>query len=427
MFIVYILSRIVDKFFLASSALAVKEHPNLALLGPDHNRLAAHAPYHVKRVHRSAPEGKLEGVFRDPLFDRLSQLRGDLKEAVRRAQAPDPLVGPLVVVILDPDGGALDRLLEAVKLRPLQELPQQRFPEPLDLAQGHRMVGPRADVLDPLFLELLLKPGLPPPVGVLPAVVGQHLLGDPVVGHRPPVGLEHVLGGLAAVQPQRGDVAAVVVDETDQVGVVTPEPYGQDIALPELVRPGPFKKPRLGRVLLGLDRGLLHQPLRGQGLVNRRRAGAHEEKALEYIADPSRTVLGVRRFHGYRLLTDLLGDPALPGERTLGFKPCGSVKPKDLHPTMDRMGADPKLLGQQLGAVPLLQVKLGDPQSELQGKRQGAALPLAPPCRPLGGVCHRMTSSLCKWFFTLGSVTQFSQIRVIINWRLRQPRDSENS
>jgi hypothetical protein len=51
---------------------------------------------------------------------------------------------------------------------------------------------------------------------------------------------------------------------------------------------------------------------------------------------------------------------------------------------MDRMRADPKLLGQQLGAVPLLQVKLGDPQSELQRKRQGAALPFAPACGLLG-------------------------------------------
>jgi len=123
--IVYILSRIVDKFFLGSTALAINEHPDLALLGPDHNRLATHAPHHVKRVHRPAAKGEFEGVFRDPLFDRLSQLGGDLEEAVSGAKPPDPLVGPLIVVILDPQPRALDRLLEAVKLGPLQELPQQ--------------------------------------------------------------------------------------------------------------------------------------------------------------------------------------------------------------------------------------------------------------------------------------------------------------
>jgi hypothetical protein len=73
-FIVYILSRIVDKFFLGSSALAIKEHAHLALLGPDHHRLSAHAAHHVKRVHRTAPEGELERIFLDSFFDRLPQI-----------------------------------------------------------------------------------------------------------------------------------------------------------------------------------------------------------------------------------------------------------------------------------------------------------------------------------------------------------------
>lgn len=186
---------------MASSTLAVKEHADLALLGPDHHRLAAHATHHVKRVHRTAPQGKLEGVLRDPLFDRLSQIGGDLKEAVRRAKPPDSLVGPLVVVILYPQGGSFHRLLEAVKLRPLQKLPQQRLPEPLDLAERHRVVRTGTDVFDALFLQLLLEAGLSPPVGVLATVIGQNLLGDPVVGHRPAVGLKHMLSGLAAVHP----------------------------------------------------------------------------------------------------------------------------------------------------------------------------------------------------------------------------------
>ena len=289
----YLLYRIVDKFFLGSAALAVNEHADLTLLGPDHHRLSTHAAHHIEGVHRTAPQGELEGVLLDPFFDRLSQIGGDLKEAVRRAQSPDPLVGPLVVVIPYPQGCALHRLLEAVKLRPLQELPQQRLPEPLDLAKGHRVVRTGADMFDALFLQFLLEAGLSPPVGILPAVVGQHLLGDPVVGHCAAVGLKHMLGGLAAVQPQGGHVAAVVVDEADQVGIVAPQPNGQDIALPELVRSGPLKKPRLRGVLLGLDRGLLHQPLCGKGLVNRGGAGAHKEKALQDIADPPGAVLGM--------------------------------------------------------------------------------------------------------------------------------------
>lgn len=42
---VYILSRIVDKFFLRSAALAVKEHSDFALLGADHNRLILNLLY----------------------------------------------------------------------------------------------------------------------------------------------------------------------------------------------------------------------------------------------------------------------------------------------------------------------------------------------------------------------------------------------
>jgi hypothetical protein len=404
---VYILSRIVDKFFLRSTALAVNEHPDFALLRPDHHRLAAHPAHHVKGIHRPSPKRELQGIFRKPLFDRLPQLVGDLEETVRRAKPPDPLVGPLVVVVLDPQRGALQRLLEAVKLRPLPKLPQHRFPESLDLAKGHRVVRPGADVFDTVLLQLLLEAGLASPVGVLPAVVGQHLLGNPVLGHRPPVGLQHVLGRLAAVQPQRGDVAAVVVDEADQVGVVAPQPNGQNVALPQLVRPGPLKKARLGRVLLGFDRTLFYQPPLGQRLVNRRGTGAHQKKPLQNITDPPRAVLGMLPLNFHRLLPELLGNAALTGDGTLGLQPSGSMKPIGFHPALNRMGADPKLLNQKLGTVPLLQVKLDDPQPELHRKSQGPALPLSPACGALGCSCHRVTSSRCKWFLHSGVSPNF--------------------
>jgi len=106
---VYILSRIVDKFFLRSTALAVKQHPDFALLGPDHHRLAAHAPHHVEWVHRAAAKGELERILLEPLLDRLLQFMGDLEEPVRGTKRPDPLVRPLVVVILDNHIKGLER------------------------------------------------------------------------------------------------------------------------------------------------------------------------------------------------------------------------------------------------------------------------------------------------------------------------------
>jgi len=116
---VYLLSGIVDKFFLRSPLGSVKKHPNLALLGADHHRLATHPAHHVKGIHRAPPQRQLQGVFLDPLGDRLSEIASDLEEPVGGTKPSDPLVRPLVVVILDPQRGALHRLLEAVKLRPL--------------------------------------------------------------------------------------------------------------------------------------------------------------------------------------------------------------------------------------------------------------------------------------------------------------------
>jgi hypothetical protein len=75
-------------------------------------------------------------------------------------------------------------------------------------------------MLDPVLFQFLFKPGGAPPVGVLPAVVGKHLFGNAVLAHRPAVGLDDILGGLAAVKPQAGDVAAVIIQITDQVSVL---------------------------------------------------------------------------------------------------------------------------------------------------------------------------------------------------------------
>jgi hypothetical protein len=50
----------------------------------------------------------------------------------------------------------------------------------LDLAERHRVNLPGADMLDPVLLQFLLEAGLAPKAGVLPPVVVQHLLGNPL-------------------------------------------------------------------------------------------------------------------------------------------------------------------------------------------------------------------------------------------------------
>jgi hypothetical protein len=170
-------------------------------------------------------------------------------------------VGAFVIVVLDPEGGALHGLLEAVELSPLEELSQDRLPEPFDLAQRHGMVGTRTDMLDAVLFHLFFETGLAPPVGVLPPVVGEHLLGNAVLGDAATVGLQYVGGCLAAVQSQGGDIPAVIVHEADQVGVATRQTKGHDVALPQLVGTGAFEESGLGRILLRLAFGLVDQPL----------------------------------------------------------------------------------------------------------------------------------------------------------------------
>jgi len=62
-FIFYILSGIVDKFFLRLLILTVDEHFDFAFFRPDHHRLAAHAAHHVKRIQRPTPKGQLKCIF----------------------------------------------------------------------------------------------------------------------------------------------------------------------------------------------------------------------------------------------------------------------------------------------------------------------------------------------------------------------------
>jgi len=257
---------------------------------------------------------------------------------------------------------------------------------------------PGPDVPHTVLLQFLLKARLAPPVGVLPPVVGQDLLGDPVVGDSTTIGLQNVLGRLAPVEPKGCDIAAVVVDEPDQVGVVPPQSDSQDVALPELVGSGALEEARLGWVLLRLDGALLHQAPRRECFVNRRRAGAHQKETLENIGDPPCTVLRVLGLDRHRLLPDLLGNPADPARRHLGLKPRLPMQPVGSHPALDRMRADPKLLHQQPGTVALFQKQLHDPQPELHREGQWPGLPLTPACGTLGPVRHRVASSPCKWF-----------------------------
>jgi len=183
---------LVDQFLRRLRSFPVHQHPDLPLLGADHHRLLAHPAHQVERRLGLAAQGLFQHVVGHALIQDLAQLVLDLEKAVGRAQTPDALVRPLVVVVLHPQPHPFPRLVEAVELGPAEELPPDRLPQPLDLPQRHGMVRLAANVPDPVLAQLPLEPRLAPPVGVLPPVIGEHLLGHPVLRDRPAIDLQDV-------------------------------------------------------------------------------------------------------------------------------------------------------------------------------------------------------------------------------------------
>ena len=168
---------------------AIDEHLHFTLLGTNDHGLLAHPPHHVERTARLPSQRQFQHVLLDAALDDLAQFLGDGKEAIGRTQPLQGLVRPLVVVVLHPQPHPLAGRLEAVKLRAHQELLPDRLPEAFDLAQGHGMMGPAFDVVDPILAQLRLEAGGPAPTRVLAALIGEHFFGHAVLRHRPAVHL----------------------------------------------------------------------------------------------------------------------------------------------------------------------------------------------------------------------------------------------
>jgi hypothetical protein len=197
-----------------------------AFLGPEDDRLAFQAADHVKGHLGLAAQSQLQQVFLDPGFDGLAQRGGDFEKAVRGAKPFDALVRPFMVVITDPEADPLPGRLEAFELGPGEELLPNGFPEAFDLAQGHRMMRPGFEVMGPVLLHLGLEAGGAAPVDVLPAVVGEHLLGRLILGGGNPKDFQYVLSGMAPKQIGAHDIAGVIIQEGDEIGV-TAAPSGR--------------------------------------------------------------------------------------------------------------------------------------------------------------------------------------------------------
>lgn len=334
-------------------------HLELPLIHAQHERLRAHPAHHVKRLLGLAIQGQLLRVFLNPRFDHLSKLLGDLEKPIRRAHPVQSLVGPLVVVILEPVAHPLLRVLEAAKLRTHQEFVPDRLPEALHLAQGHRMVRAAHQVMDLVFGQFHLEARLPSPVGVLTALVGEHLLGASILPDRPAVDLQDILGCLAAIQPQPHHVSGVIVDKADQVGIAPAQAEGADIALPELVGGAALEKARLGRIAGGLLLRPGHQALLVEHLAHRFRARLEKQHPPHPLADALDPRIGLLLldFNDLRMKTlarrqGRLLHPVAFLEAFLTLPPVAT------DPLAHRPRVDPELLTDQCTRQPFFEEEL---------------------------------------------------------------------
>ena len=350
--------------------LAIQHHLQLSFFHLHHHRLRAQPPDHVERILRLAAQRQFQQVLLQALFHRLAHLLLHGEVPVGGHQTIQRLVRPLVVVVFHPQRHALPRRFEAVELGPHQELLPDSPPEPLDLAQRHRMVRGAADMMDAVLGQLLLEARLAVPAGVLPPVVREHLLGNAMLADRRAVHLHDVLARLAPEQAQADDIAGVVVDEPDQVGVPPIQPEAEDVRLPHLVRRCPLEEPRLGRVLLHPARlGLGQHLVLMQCPAHRLRTGRQEQSPPQPMRDPPHPVAGMLLLHRHDLLLHQrrqlgLGRFARLAKRS--FQTCPAVLLILSNPTPDAVRTGPDFLRHQLQVEAFLQMQLHRPKPDLR-------------------------------------------------------------
>jgi hypothetical protein len=291
-------------------------------------------------------------------LDGTAQFILDPEEAVRRRHPLQRLVGAFVVVVFDPIGDALARLFKGVEPRPAQKLVFERLPEPLDLAQRHRMMRRAADVVDVVPLEFLLELRHPAPAGVLPAVVRQHLLRRPERARRLTVHLHHVLARLAAVHTQPGDVARVVVDEPDDVGHLAQDREVGDVRLPHLVGRRGLEAPWRRLRFLPHPGFRCPDPRHLQVLAHRFRTGLEAEHPAEDLRDPLATVLRILSLQLDDLRLDRRGHPGPVALAVAGLQPGFPVLLIPLGPFPYGRGVDPQLLRHHPRRDPFLDEQL---------------------------------------------------------------------
>ena len=351
-----ILVEVISKFLFVVLLIGDTEF-EFALLGAEHDRLAVHPPHHVEGRLGFAAQGQFEQVLLNALFDSLAQLRLDLEEAVGGAQSFDALVGPLVVVMFDPELDAFPRRLEAVELGADEEVLPDGGPEAFHLAEGHWMMRAGFDVRHPILLEFRFEAAGAAPTGVLAAVVGEHLLGRLELARRHAIDFDHRLRRGAAEQVRAHDEPRVIIHEGDEIRVTSAQSEREDVRLPHLVGRGPFKETGPGDITLFTGWTIPHEIGFMQPLANGLRTGRQEEPAAQHLRDAFDAEGGILPLEFEDLVGDRRGQPVLSRARLGGLQPRLPIRPERFQPQPEAGSTDADFLTYRRHVKAFLQIK----------------------------------------------------------------------
>lgn len=317
---------------------------------------------------RFAAQGQLQEVLLNACLNGFAEFILDLEEAISRTQAVDALVGTLVVVVFNPETNARACVLETGELGARQKLLPERLPEALDLAQRHGMLRTTLEMRHAVLLQLRFEARGAPPGSVLPAVIGEHLLGRLILGDRLAIHFDHRLGRRAAKQIRTDNEARVIIQERDHVSVTAAQPEGEDVRLPHLIGRSALEEPGPGHVALARWRRRRDQVGCMKFLTHRLGAGLEEEHTPQPLRD---------RFNapGWMLLLEL-HDPV--GDRLSQACSPSPVRRGSLQallteglitpsPIRDRVNPQTELLGNGRLAETLFEVELHGTQLEFEG------------------------------------------------------------
>ncbi|MEI7673135.1 MAG: hypothetical protein WCK00_13570 [Deltaproteobacteria bacterium] len=192
-------------FIVHSDIFIIDRKCQLPLVCTKDNIFGSHTAEHEERFLGRSTQCEFLDIFLNAFLNGFTQFMSHLEIAVGWTQPAYALVGTPEIVILHPLLKARFGILKRYEPCFLKELPKNCLPESLDFTKSHRVLRLGSDMLDLILFHQLLKLRLPSPIGILPAIVGQHLAWHCVFRGRLQIHLPDIISGLLLKQAQSDD------------------------------------------------------------------------------------------------------------------------------------------------------------------------------------------------------------------------------